>query len=214
MARFQPLKENIQRELPGWLSEEAGPADQGRCSSAATGSATARASCTWPAWTATRNPAAGGVPVAWLREQLAACPAKVKLLIIDACHAGSEKGGPAPCAGHVEGFRRRVRAVRRGLVTLASSDSGQKSLIWDAVQQSLFTRKGRPVAALVDVAGDDLETLSLRTERRVSDLPAALSRPSAAGRRPVARTGAGWIWSGPACHGKASGRKKTAENGR
>ena len=27
----------------------------------------------------------------------------------------------------------------------------------------VFTRKGRPVAALVDVAGDDLETLSLRT---------------------------------------------------
>ena len=27
----------------------------------------------------------------------------------------------------------------------------------------IFTRKGRPVAALIDVAGDDLETLSLRT---------------------------------------------------
>jgi antitoxin (DNA-binding transcriptional repressor) of toxin-antitoxin stability system len=27
----------------------------------------------------------------------------------------------------------------------------------------IFTRKGRPVAALVDVADDDLETLSLRT---------------------------------------------------
>jgi hypothetical protein len=27
----------------------------------------------------------------------------------------------------------------------------------------VFTRKGRPVGALVDVAGDDLETLSLRT---------------------------------------------------
>jgi hypothetical protein len=27
----------------------------------------------------------------------------------------------------------------------------------------VFTRKGRPVAALVDVADDDLETLSLRT---------------------------------------------------
>ena len=27
----------------------------------------------------------------------------------------------------------------------------------------VFTRKGRPVAALVDVAADDLETLSLRT---------------------------------------------------
>ena len=27
----------------------------------------------------------------------------------------------------------------------------------------VFTRKGRPVAALLDVTGDDLETLSLRT---------------------------------------------------
>ena len=27
----------------------------------------------------------------------------------------------------------------------------------------VFTRKGRPVAALLDVASDDLETLSLRT---------------------------------------------------
>jgi len=31
------------------------------------------------------------------------------------------------------------------------------------IEPLVFTRKGRPVAALLDVADDDLETLSLRT---------------------------------------------------
>ncbi len=38
------------------------------------------------------DPAATGISVEWLRQQLAACPANFKLLVIDACHAGSEKG--------------------------------------------------------------------------------------------------------------------------
>ena len=107
VARFQPLKENIQRELPGWL-KQAGPADQVLVFFSGHGFRDSQGQLYLAGLDCDpRDPAAGGVPVAWLRDQLAACPAKVKLLIIDACHAGSEKGGPDPTRS-----RRRTWAPR------------------------------------------------------------------------------------------------------
>jgi len=47
-----------------------------------------------------------GIPTAWFRQQLAACPAHIKLLILDSCHAGAEKGGR-------QGSRRLGRSARR-----------------------------------------------------------------------------------------------------
>ncbi len=84
-----------------------------------------------------KNPADTGVPARWLREQLASCPAKFKLLVLDACHAGNEKGDDTD----------RVRSdelgdVFRGLegvATIASSTGDQKSLMWDEKRQSLFS---------------------------------------------------------------------------
>ncbi|MEM8944464.1 MAG: caspase family protein [Planctomycetota bacterium] len=83
------------------------------------------------------NPAATGIPASWLREQLASCAADFKLLVLDACHAGNEKGDD----------RDRVRSdelgdVFRGLegvATIASSTGDQKSLMWDEKRQSLFS---------------------------------------------------------------------------
>jgi len=77
-----------------------------------------------------------GLAVEWLRDQLAECPATVKLLILDACHAGSEKGGEsieARVKDLVEPFR------NAGVLTLASSTDEEKSLIWEEKQQSLFS---------------------------------------------------------------------------
>jgi hypothetical protein len=84
------------------------------------------------------NPAPGGIPVAWLREQLAACKAKFKLLLIDACHGGAEKGDEAG-----SGVAARDLGTPFGdlasVVTLASSQGDEKSLVWYEKRQSLFT---------------------------------------------------------------------------
>ncbi len=84
------------------------------------------------------HPEDTGVPIAWLREQIAACPAKLKMLVIDACHAGSEKGkdDKESVVGSELG---RVFEDLEGVVTLASSKAEEKSLIWEEVQQSLFS---------------------------------------------------------------------------
>ena len=83
------------------------------------------------------NLAATGVPVAWLRDQLAQCKAQLKLLILDACHAGSTKGesyeanlGPQDLA---------LFEQLEGVITLASSTAEQPSQIWEEKQHSLFT---------------------------------------------------------------------------
>jgi hypothetical protein len=83
------------------------------------------------------RPAETGVPVSWLRDQLAACPAKLKLLVLDACHAGSEKGASeksVPSKDLGEPFRDIA-----GVVTLASSAAEEKSQLWEEKEQSLFT---------------------------------------------------------------------------
>lgn len=84
------------------------------------------------------HPALTGVAVEWFRQQLAACKAKTKLLVLDACHAGSERGsdkGPGVAAKDLGAPFRDVE----GVVTLASSSSDEKSQLWDEKEQSLFS---------------------------------------------------------------------------
>jgi uncharacterized caspase-like protein len=85
-----------------------------------------------------KNPAESGIAVDWLREKLGACKAAFKLLILDACHAGSEKGAfdeVEPSAAVLgEPFRDLA-----GVVTLASSRADEKSQVWDERKQSLFS---------------------------------------------------------------------------
>lgn len=83
-------------------------------------------------------PERGGVPVTWLREQLAGCKAKFKLLIIDACHGGSEKGDDATPSVTAKELGMPFQDLT-SVVTLASSQAGEKSLVWNEKRQSLFT---------------------------------------------------------------------------
>jgi hypothetical protein len=95
------------------------------------------------------DPTRGAVPVAWLRDRLAACPARFKLLVIDACHAGSEKAGPQIKETPAKDSPQLILATAKelalplegtaGVITLASSQGDEKSLIWGEKQQSLFT---------------------------------------------------------------------------
>jgi len=84
------------------------------------------------------NPAPTGIAVEWFREQLAACKAKIKLLVLDACHAGSEKGEDDDSGIAAKDLGASFRDME-GVITLASSTSDQKSLIWEEKQQSLFS---------------------------------------------------------------------------
>lgn len=78
-----------------------------------------------------------GVPVTWFRDQIASCKASLKILVLDACHAGSTKG-----AGSETNFGQQDMAMfekLEGVVTLASSTGEQPSQMWDEKQQSLFS---------------------------------------------------------------------------
>lgn len=79
-----------------------------------------------------------GIGLEWLREQLTKCKAHQKLLILDACHAGSARS-----AGQADAIASKDLTVVfddvQNLATLASCSGGEKSVVWVAKQQSLFS---------------------------------------------------------------------------
>lgn len=84
------------------------------------------------------KPAVTGIPIEWLRGQIAECRAAFKLLILDACHAGSEKGEDESQGVAAEVLGQTFHNLE-GVVTLASSTAQQKSQIWEEKEQSLFS---------------------------------------------------------------------------
>jgi uncharacterized caspase-like protein len=136
--RLQPLRASLMAELPEFLAKPA-PGDRlivyfsGHGFRDRTGRLFLAPLDCDPA-----DPAATGIAVEWFREQIAACRAGFKLLILDACHAGSEKGEeerPGVAAGDL------VRPFDNlaSIATLASSTAEEKSQIWEDKQQSLFS---------------------------------------------------------------------------
>jgi hypothetical protein len=83
------------------------------------------------------NPVSGGVPISWLRDQIKLCSAQFKLLVIDACYAGSEKG-PQTSGVTAKELGTPFEDLR-DVVTLASSQENEKSSIWNEKGQSLFS---------------------------------------------------------------------------
>jgi hypothetical protein len=133
----RPLKNNLMAELPEWLSRS-GPDDtmivyfSGHGFRGADGKLYLA-----PLDINPDDPAATGVSVEWLRQQIANCPANFKLLVIDACHAGSEKGEESKGVASsdlIGGF-----AAVEKVATIASSREDQVSQIWDDKEQSLFS---------------------------------------------------------------------------
>src|SRR5262249_42159305 len=72
------------------------------------------------------HPTDAGIPVQWIREQLEACPATFKLLLIDACHAGAEKGLEDAVGVTAKDLGDAFKQSP-GVVTLASSTGDEKS---------------------------------------------------------------------------------------
>jgi formylglycine-generating enzyme required for sulfatase activity len=84
------------------------------------------------------DPARTGLAVSRIRRDLAASRARVKLLILDVCHAGTqsrETSGPVPATVLAAALKGDDRTV----ITLASSAEQQESLNWPGKGQSLFT---------------------------------------------------------------------------
>ncbi len=135
---LRPEKANLLRLLPLWL-EKAGPNDKvivyfsGHGFRDSQGKAYLAPSDVDPA-----DPAATGIPIEWLRSQIAACRATFKLLILNACHAGSEKGEESAQGVAAEVLGQAFHNLEGG-VTLASSTADEKSQIWEEKEQSLFS---------------------------------------------------------------------------
>jgi uncharacterized caspase-like protein len=137
-ARFQPLRTSLLAEVPRRLGQ-VGESDQVFVYFSGHGFRDDQGQLYLaPIDCDPTNPESTCVSIRWLREQIAGCPAVFKLLVIDACHAGSEKGPedtPQVGAKDLGEFFRDLS----GVVTLASSTSNEKSQIWEQKQQSLFS---------------------------------------------------------------------------
>ncbi len=72
------------------------------------------------------DPASTGLPVEWFRQQIADCKADFKLLVLDACHSGSEKGEDIPRDVPSKDIGEKFRGLER-VVTLASSTGEEAS---------------------------------------------------------------------------------------
>ncbi len=137
-ATRRPTRKNILEELPRWFSQMK-PEDRlivyfsGHGFQDLAGKLYLAPIDVDPA-----HPAETGVPVEWLRKSLAECKAKFKLLLIDACHAGTEKAADGAVSVPAKEVGDAFRNLP-GLVTLASSTSEEKSQIWEDKHQSLFS---------------------------------------------------------------------------
>jgi hypothetical protein len=84
------------------------------------------------------DPASTGLPVEWFRQQIADCKADFKLLVLDACHSGSEKGDEKIPALAPEKLVNEFKGLDR-VATLASSTGDESSQLWEEKQMSLYS---------------------------------------------------------------------------
>lgn len=119
-----------------------------------------------------RRPAETGVAVEWLREQLAKSQAAFKLLIVDACHAGSDKADDPTKGVNSNSLGENFRELA-GVVTLASSTGDEKSQLYPDKKQSLFTYwLDQGLKGHADENGDsqvDIDELNKYVHRNVSE---------------------------------------------
>ncbi|MCL4195601.1 MAG: caspase family protein, partial [Thermoguttaceae bacterium] len=83
------------------------------------------------------DPKPGGIPVAELREMIVDCAARSKLLVLDACHAGSAGSACPEKAAQAKEMNEFFEQTE-GLITLASCTGAETSQLWPAKKQSLF----------------------------------------------------------------------------
>jgi hypothetical protein len=136
--RFQPLRASVLAQLREWLAKP-GPHDRilvyfsGHGFRDGDGKLYLAPIDCDPA-----NPTATGVAADWLRQQLGDCKAQFKLLVLDVCHAGSDKGDDGAHGVPAKELGVPFESLT-GTVTLASSTGEEKSQLWEDKRQSLFS---------------------------------------------------------------------------
>lgn len=146
-----PTKSNLLAEIPPWL-ERCRPGDQiviyfsGHGVQDEGGKLYLAPSDIDP-----QHVAETGIPLTWFRDEIAKCQAGTKILILDACHAGTDKG-EQPESQAIAGLTAdkpetavAADALRaefeelNGVVTLCSSTAREASQLWPQREQSLFS---------------------------------------------------------------------------
>jgi hypothetical protein len=136
--RFQPLRASLQAEVPKWL-QKIEPDDTLLVYFSGHGFKDKEDKLYLaPLDCDPENLAGTAIPIEWLRGQIAGCKARFKLLVLDACHAGSEKGDAEKPGVAARDLGASFEDLA-GVVTLASSTAKESSQIWDDKQQSLFS---------------------------------------------------------------------------
>ena len=78
------------------------------------------------------------IPMAWIRGELEKAPSRCKLILLDTCFAGKDKGASPFVAADAQQMAETF-AELPGVATLASSRADQKSWLWRDREHSLFT---------------------------------------------------------------------------
>ena len=177
MNRFVPPGRTCWSSSPSGLHNRP-PRTRSLCISAGTVFVIGRTKCTWrPLDCDPGDPAATGIAVEWLRDELARCRAGFKLLVLDSCHAGSEKGSEPPGGVTSNDLGEPFRKLT-GAVTLASSTADQKSQLWHEKRQSLFSYWfNQGLKGHADENGDsqiDIDELNKYVHRNVSNTAQSL----------------------------------------
>jgi hypothetical protein len=86
--------------------------------------------------------AASLIPLQWVYDQMAKCPARQRVLVLDVNRFNPGQGIERPISGPLgKGFEAQVKAPPEGVQVWASCGSGQQSLVTD----------GRPVGVFLDI---------------------------------------------------------------
>ena len=127
----RPTLANLRREVPKFL-RAAGPADTVIVFFGGHGLLKNGQAYLVPKDFDTLDMAATALPAADLKAALRACPAKVKLLVADACHAGGGAGGEAVAAA-------LGVADATGVVFLGGCKAAEQGLEWKEIEHGVFT---------------------------------------------------------------------------
>ncbi len=133
-GKLRPTKANTSAALESFLNSKAIRPDD-RVVVYYSGHAILKDNDAWlvPVDFNTREPTDSGIALSQVHDALKACPAHVKLLVLDCCHAGGLSTNTERVA---EAFRPDSIP---GALVLASCRRGEFSFEWDERKQSLFT---------------------------------------------------------------------------
>jgi hypothetical protein len=134
----RPTLANLRRELPRFLAR-AGKDDRVIVFFSGHGVLYKGQAYLVPADFRVKGPAETGLPAAELRKALKDCPARLKFLVLDCCHAGSDRAVDDPGL-EAERLARAVGVKEvPGCVVLASCRADEKSWEWPARGHGAFT---------------------------------------------------------------------------